>query len=151
MAARRTVRREVREGLVQDIPVPVRPPYTHSTLFLLEVPAEEGQIILVQAQYQCTNPHNNNVMLCQYLAWSTENTIHREVYDLRWTHGSYIIPCTPAGENITPGMGNGYRALSGSFVAPHTGTFYISLIIYAASSASQGWRVPIPQHYGGLV
>jgi len=124
----------------------------HSTLYILEVQAEEDQVVLVHAQYECTNENDNNVMLCQYLAWSTENTIHREVANLQWTHGSYIIPSVPAGENLTPGMHHGYRALSGSFVAPHTGTFYISLIIYAASSASQGWRLHChPEGYGGLV
>ena len=128
--------------------IAVRPShYRFSTLYSLRLPAlRKGDVVQAHAQFEVTNNLKYNVMLAHAMLLHGEETI---VVDAN--NPEERVLCEYAGENITPDMHHGFRTLIGSFAAEESGDAWVSVVIYAVSSAAKsGDRLRVEKPYGGL-
>ena len=113
---------------------------------------KEREVLLVLSEWEATNDeaakHNDplyNVQMASYITLgdSPTDTTRSESREITEANGY----------NITPGMHHGVGTKVGTFVVPAalTGTKYVNVVVYAASSrASPGDTLTIMQEYGRL-
>ncbi len=132
-------------------------PYRYSTLYMLKVPElEADDIVTAHSQFEVTNDLGKeygdpgfNVMVAHAMMIHSERVIVS--HDDTFPPGDFMMPCAPAGENVTPGMHHGFRTLVGSHRITNDGDAWISVVIYAASSkAKDGDSIRVMKRYGGL-
>ena len=61
-----------------------------------------------------------------------------------------MLPGVPARENVTPDMHHRVRRVQGSSVAPKDGALWVSLVMYATSSAPEPGATLTVEGNGGL-
>ncbi|MDY7094229.1 MAG: hypothetical protein SX243_14760 [Acidobacteriota bacterium] len=137
--------------LVREIWVtPKNTAYRYYTLYSLGVgEVKKGDIIQACTQFEVTNGLGYNVMVAHAMLINGQETI---VYESESkSAGRIVMPCDYAGENVTPGMHHGYRAFAGTVLVDWVGSAWISVVIYAASTAA-GARsmLEVNYSYGGL-
>lgn len=137
------------DELVQNLPLKHNP-YEFYTLYSLHLPdLLEGDIVDVSTQFEATNDLGFNVMFSHFVQIQSAETVWIGLKS--FPSDPFVVPCYPAGENITPGMHHGHRSISGDYVIPSDGDYWISVIVYAASSAAgYGDTLQIEQGYGGV-
>ena len=133
--------------LIGDLPITGQA-YRYSTLFALELPAlRKGDVVQAHAQFQLNNPYNFSVMLAHTMLLHSGKTIVRD--DPKQSRDERL--CEFAGENVMPGMRNGFRSLMGSYGATEDGDSWISVVVYSATWWSvPGLKMAVQKGYGGL-
>jgi hypothetical protein len=141
--------------------------YMFSSIYTLHIPGLAiGDLIQAHCQFQIANnvfrypnaPHPvDNVGLCHEMVMHPDEKKLIDAPEYPPDFFEVIMPCSRAGENITPGAHYGFRTLVGSAqVAKETklgkdGSLWISVIVYAVSDAVgfAGQKLDVAQH-GGL-
>ena len=133
--------------LIGDIPVSGSS-YRYYTLYALELIAlRKGDVVQAHAQFEVSNPYDFTVMLAHTMLLHPRKTIVRN--DPQQSRDQRLSEY--AGENVTPGMRNGFRSLIGSFAVAEDGDAWISVVVYAAISWSlPGLKLIVNKGYGGL-
>jgi hypothetical protein len=86
--------------------------------------------------------HNTKIILQGDTEWPRDS-------DSYWW--SWVRPCVPAGENITPKTHHSVRHLGGSFEVKVDGKHFISLVAYSGSTAAKpGDYLKVEYHQGGI-
>jgi len=143
-----------REELVTS--VPLVKPYQRYTIYCLKIPNLcAGDVVSVQSQLEATNDNDFGVMFSHALM--VHNTKIILDGDAQWPRDSdsywwsWVRPCIPAGENITPKTHHSVRNLCGSFKVKVEGKHFVSLIAYSSSTAAKpGDYTIINYHQGGI-
>jgi hypothetical protein len=122
-------------------------PYRFTTLYSLKLPdLRRGDVVQAHCQFEVTNDLGFDVMLAHAMLIHRKETVvvHRDQPEGR-------LLCEYAGENITPNMHHGFRTLMGSLSLEDDGDGWVSVLIYAASSAAKpGNTLSVEKNYGGL-
>jgi|GEM_PF-2216100 len=126
--------------LFEDIRIVPGHPYLYYTLYALPLPGLlKGDMVQVSGQCAATNNYPKNVMFAHAVVMRPALAVDNP--QLGRPLG-VVLPCDYAGENITPGNHHTVRSFSGIKVVQHDGDWWLSLIVYAASSAAKkGWTL----------
>lgn len=127
----------IRDGTVE--------PYRFLTIMRLDVPdLLPGDVVQVMAQFEATNPYDQQVMLSHMLTRGEPG----EPHGAGWT---VIPPARRAGENITPEMHHAHRTLVGAFEVEQAGPDTIRLVAWAAMrGANKDMVLVIEKGQGGI-
>jgi hypothetical protein len=140
--------------------------YLYTSLYTLRIPdLAIGDVLQAHCQIQVANnvfrastpPRPDNVQLSHaMLMHPTEmRLLDAEKFP---PNSEIVMPCPPAGENITPAAHYGFRTLIGSAQVTRKtklgkgGSLWLSVVVCAASDAMgfAGQKLDVLQEYGGL-
>lgn len=136
----------------------------YSSIYRVFIPdLQVGQVVLAHAQFQIANnvyryadpngpgPYPDLVGLAHFLISHPQDQVWLDSLTFPF-QGTVINPAWLAGENVTRDNHYGFRTLVGSFVAKQSGGLWISVVVYAATSAVgfPGQKMDVKQGYGGL-
>jgi hypothetical protein len=126
-----------------SLPIPTVATSEHfRVVYSVPVTLVEGDVLLVAAEMQVTNPHTYNVMCMSFLALTNSETA---------TTGRALNEVN--GRNVTPGMHHDQHTKVATFQATsaHAGPRFVNLVAYAASTAAlAGHTLKVDADYGRL-
>ena len=133
--------------LVASLPLTGGKPYRYWTVYSVKLPGlKKGDLVIATAQFEATNDLGYNAMFAHALLCSDKELILKG-----GNKPGDMTVCEYAGENITRDTHHGFRTLASSFVAEQNGDAWLSVVIYAASTAARiGDKLTVQQGYGGL-
>ncbi len=140
--------------------------YLYTSLYAVRIPdLAIGDLLQAHCQIQIANnvfrastpPRPDNVQLSHAMLMhpAEKRLIDAEGFP---PNSEIVMPCLPAGENITPAAHYGFRTLVGSVQVTRKtklgkgGSLWLSVVVCAASDAMgfAGQKLDVLQGYGGL-